>query len=147
MGNAYRKNEKYEDMLIRLKNRSQGINISSRDVPATVHFIVNDKEKVVGTIDIRHTLNDNYFARLGHVAYYIKLEERNKCYATEALKLALEKLENEYKVTKVLITCLKTNIASRKVIEANGGVFEKEFYDEITNNYIERFWIITNSKQ
>ena len=25
--------------------------------------------------------------------------------------------------------------------------FEKEFYDEITNNYIERFWIITNSKQ
>ena len=63
-------------MLIRLKNRSQGINISSRDVPATVHFIVNDKEKVVGTIDIRHTLNDNYFARLGHVAYYIKLEER-----------------------------------------------------------------------
>lgn len=147
MGNAYRKNEKYEDMLTRLKNRSQGINISSRDVPATVHFIVNDKEKVVGTIDIRHTLNDNYFARLGHVAYYIKLEERNKGYATEALKLALEKLENEYKVTKVLITCLKTNIASRKVIEANGGVFEKEFYDEITNNYIERFWIITNSKQ
>ena len=63
------------------------------------------------------------------------------------MKLALEKLENEYKVTKVLITCLKTNIASREVIEANGGVFEKEFYDEITNNYIERFWIITNSKQ
>ncbi|HJJ17540.1 MAG TPA: hypothetical protein OIM63_05630 [Bacilli bacterium] len=58
-----RKNEKYEDMLTRLKNRSQGINISSRDVPATVHFIVNDKEKVVGTIDIRHTLNDNYIER------------------------------------------------------------------------------------
>lgn len=50
-------------MLTRLKNRSQGINISSRDVPATVHFIVNDKEKVVGTIDIRHTLNDNYIER------------------------------------------------------------------------------------
>ena len=127
MGNAYRENEKYEDMLIRLENRSKGINISSRDVPATVQFILNEKEKVVGTIDIRHTLNDNYFSRLGHIAYYIKLEERNKGYATEALKLALEKLKNEYKVNKVLITCLKNNIASRKVIEANGGIFEKEF--------------------
>ena len=48
---------------------------------------------------------------------------------------------NEYKVNKVLITSLKDNIASRKVIEANGGIFEKEFYDEITNNYIQRFWI------
>ena len=57
------------------------------------------------------------------------------------LKLALEKLKNEYKVNKVLITCLKNNIASRKVIEANGGIFEKEFYDEITNNCIQRFWI------
>jgi predicted acetyltransferase len=141
MGNAYRENEKYEDMLIRLENRSKGINISSRDVPATVQFILNEKGKVVGTIDIRHTLNDNYFSRLGHIAYYIKLEERNKGYATEALKLALEKLKNEYKVNKVLITCLKDNIASRKVIEANGGIFEKEFYDEITNNYIQRFWI------
>ena len=128
-------------MLIRLENRSKGINISSRDVPATVQFILNEKGKVVGTIDIRHTLNDNYFSRLGHIAYYIKLEERNKGYATGALKLALEKLKNEYKVNKVLITCLKDNIASRKVIEANGGIFEKEFYDEITNNYIQRFWI------
>jgi len=136
MGNAYRENEEYEDMLIRLENRSKGINISSR-----VHFILNEKGKVVGTIDIRHTLNDNYFSRLGHIAYYIKLEERNKGYATKALKLALEKLKNEYKVNKVLITCLKDNIASRKVIEANGGIFEKEFYDEITNNYIQRFWI------
>jgi hypothetical protein len=100
MGNAYRENEKYEDMLIRLENRSKGINISSRDVPATVQFILNEKEKVVGTIDIRHTLNDNYFSRLGHIAYYIKLEERNKGYATEALKLALEKLKIEYKVNK-----------------------------------------------
>ena len=54
MGNAYRENEKYEDMLIRLENRSKGINISSRDVPATVQFILNEKGKVVGTIDIRH---------------------------------------------------------------------------------------------
>lgn len=86
MGNAYRENEKYEDMLIRLENRSKGINISSRDVPATVHFILNEKVKVVGTIDIRHTLNDNYFSRLGHIAYYIKFEERNKPFYIRGIK-------------------------------------------------------------
>lgn len=86
MGNAYRENEKYEDMLIRFENRSKGINISSRDVPATVHFILNEKGKVVGTIDIRHTLNDNYFSRLGHIAYYIKFEERNKPFYIRGIK-------------------------------------------------------------
>ena len=106
-----------------------------------ISSITNHWNRIGVEIDIRHTLNDNYFSRLGHIAYYIKLEERNKGYATETLKLALEKLKNEYKVNKVLITCLKDNIASRKVIEANGGIFEKEFYDEITNNYIQRFWI------
>ena len=90
MGNAYRNGESYQDMLNRLKDRRNGIGISNRDVPATVYFII-DNHKVVGTIDLRHKLNDNYFSRLGHVAYYIKPEERKKGYATKALSLAIKK--------------------------------------------------------
>ena len=115
MGNAYRSGESYQDMLKRLENRRKGIEINNRDVPATVYFIIDNK-KIVGTIDLRHELNDNYFSRLGHVAYYIKPEERKKGYATKALSLALEKYK-KHKIEKVLITCLEDNIASRKVIE------------------------------
>ncbi len=94
MGNAYRNGENYQDMLKRLENRRNGIKIANRDVPATVYFII-DNNKLVGTIDLRHELNDNYFSRLGHVAYYIKLEERQKGCATKALSLALEKYKKQ----------------------------------------------------
>ena len=102
MGNAYRNGENYQDMLKRLENRRNGIKIANRDVPATVYFII-DNNKLVGTIDLRHELNDNYFSRLGHVAYYIKPEERKKGCATKALSLALEKYKKQ-KIEKVLIT-------------------------------------------
>ena len=41
----------------------------------------------------------------------------------------------------ILITCFEDNYASRKVIEKNGGKFEKTFYDDVTQKYIQRFWI------
>lgn len=140
MGNAYRENETYDDFLKRVRNRRKGIQIAKKDVPSSTYFIINDDDKLVGTIDLRHTLNDNYYHRLGHVAYYIKPEERGNHYATEALKLAL-KIYKKHKIHKILITCLKDNIASKKVIINNGGIYEKEFYDEKTHNYIERYWI------
>ncbi len=139
MGNAYRENESFHHLLKRLKDRREGKNISNRDVPATVYFIV-EQDKLVGTIDLRHTLNEDYYSRLGHIAYYIKAEERNKGYATKALSLALKKYQ-KHKVHNILITCLKDNVASRKVIENNGGVLEKEFNDKITGKLIQRFWI------
>ena len=105
MGNAYRNGENYQDMLKRLENRRNGIKIANRDVPATVYFII-DNNKLVGTIDLRHELNDNYFSRLGHVAYYIKPEERQKGCATKALSLALEKYKKHSKKTKFDLKCI-----------------------------------------
>lgn len=92
LGNALiRETEAFDDMLKRLKNRRVGKNIESKDVPATIFWIVSNNE-IVGTIDLRHNLNKDYFERLGHIAYYIKPEERNKGYATKALSLALKKI-------------------------------------------------------
>ena len=36
-------------------------------------------------------------------------------------------IEKELGITKIFITCDETNIGSKKIIEANGGVFEKFF--------------------
>ena len=134
MGNAYRENESFNHMLIRLKDRRNGKNLSKKDVKSVVYFIIVDNN-LVGTIDARQTLNDNYFSRLGHVAYYIKPEERNKGFATNALSLVLKKYQKK-KIYNILITCFKDNIVSKKVIEKNNGIFEKEFYDKITNKGI-----------
>lgn len=140
LGNALmRENETFEDMLNRLKNRRKGIQISKRDVPATVYWII-EQNKVIGTIDLRHRLNKDYFERLGHVAYYIKFEERNKGYATKALFLAKKKYE-QMKINKILVTCYTDNIASSKVIRSNGGILENEFLDENTGKKISRYVI------
>lgn len=146
LGNAYRENESYNDFLSRVKNREKGINISKMDVPSSTYFIINDENRLVGTIDLRHTLNDNYYYRLGHIAYYIKKEERNKGYAAESLKLAL-KIYQKHNINEVLITCLSDNIASKKVIIKNGGVFEKRFFEKSFNSYIDRYWIFISKKQ
>lgn len=40
---------------------------------------------------------------------------------------------------KILVTCDKNNIGSKKTIIANGGVFEKDIL--IDGEIIERYWI------
>lgn len=40
---------------------------------------------------------------------------------------------------KVFLTCDKDNIASAKIIQANGGILENEVYDN--HKLIQRYWI------
>lgn len=142
MGNAYRENETFDEMIKRLKDRSKGINIAKLDVPSSMKWIIENDE-VVGTIDLRHILNKNYFERLGHVAYYIHPLKRNRGYATKALSLAI-KWYKKMPINKILITCYSDNEASKKVILNNGGVFEKATPDKQSNKIINRYLININ---
>lgn len=140
LGNSLiRDGETFEEMLKRLNYRRIGKRIAKRDVPSTVYWIV-DNDRVVGTIDLRHKLNEDYFERLGHVAYYIRPEERNRGYATKALSLAIKKYYNKY-TKKILITCFSDNNGSSRVIEKNGGILEKKVIDEVTKKEISRYII------
>lgn len=138
LGNAYRENETYNEMLTRVHNRKNGINITTNDVPSTIYFILQDNE-VVGTIDLRSYLNKSYFYKFGHVAYIIKPSYRNKGIATKALAEAI-KIYKNLNVNKILLVCYKENIGSCKVIEKNNGYLEREYSDE-NNKIIQRFWI------
>lgn len=139
MGNAYRDGENFEAMLKRLNDRVKGKNIAKRDVPSSMKWIIENGE-VVGTIDLRHILNKDYFERLGHVAYYIHPLKRNKGYATKALGLAI-KWYQKRNVNRILITCYSDNEASKKVILKNGGVLEKSVLDNQSNKEINRYLI------
>lgn len=139
MGNAYRENESFDTMVKRLKDRTQGKNIAKLDVPSSMKWIIENGE-LVGTIDLRHVLNKNYFERLGHIAYYIHPQKRNRGYATKALSLAI-KWYRKMPINKILITCYSDNEASKKVILNNGGVFEKATQDKQSNKTINRYLI------
>jgi predicted acetyltransferase len=85
-------------------------------------------------------LNKFLFNEGGHIGYSIRPTEREKGYGTLILNLGLEKCR-ELNLKKILLTCDKTNIASGKVIQNNGGMLENELYSEAFSEMIQRYWI------
>jgi len=109
-------------------------------VPATTYLALDESEKLIGMIDIRHMLNGNLLNFGGHIGYSVRKSERRKGFATEMLKLAIEKCV-ELNIKEILITCDKNNIASAKTIIANGGILENEMFDPNDNTMTQRHWI------
>lgn len=108
-------------------------------VPATTYLSIRRLDsRLVGMIDIRHNLNEYLLNFGGNIGYSIRKTERRKGFATEMLKLALEKCK-DMKIDKVLITCDKDNIASAKTILINGGILENEVLED--NSITQRYWI------
>ncbi len=107
-------------------------------VPAHTFFLVLDSKKIIGAINIRHRLNDYLFNYGGHIGYGIRPSERKKGYASKMLALALP-IAKEIGIEKLLVTCDKDNIASRKTILKNGGILENEVRDK--DEIVQRYWI------
>ncbi|MDO5556897.1 MAG: hypothetical protein Q4G05_01445 [Clostridia bacterium] len=79
IGNAYKENEKFNDMLDRVRNREKGKDLLKNDVEATIYWIVDDNEtEIMGSMDLRHKLNQSYFVHLGHISYYVRKRKRGK---------------------------------------------------------------------
>ena len=107
-------------------------------VPATTYFAVVFEE-IVGTIQIRHCLNDFLIGYGGHIGYGVRPSERRKGYATEMLRQALEKC-HELGIEKALVTCDNDNIGSMRTIIKNGGILENEVLQK-DGTVLQRYWI------
>lgn len=107
-----------------LKAKALGLELQPGQVPATTYWVV-DKDGFVGRVSLRHYLNEQLLKIGGHIGYDIRPSKRGHGYGTKALKLVLPKAR-AMGLNKVLLTCDSTNIGSRKIIEANGGVLENE---------------------
>lgn len=100
-------------------------------VSATTFFAVRKCDgKIIGMIDIRHNLNNEFLARYGgHIGYSVRPSERRKGYATQMLEAAL-KYAKSLGINKVMLSCFSKNIPSAKMIEKCGGrLTETKLYD------------------
>ena len=108
-------------------------------VPDSTFFCFDEQRDImVGAVNIRHCLNDHLLLCGGHIGDGIRPSERRKGYATQMIGLALEECR-KIGIKKVLMVCDKDNIGSAKSIIRNGGILENEV---IENGKIkQRYWI------
>ena len=130
----------FEVWLEELEKKKSEKNLPKTYSPQTLYLAINDNDEIVGAIGIRWKQVPALMTFGGLIGYSIRPKQRRKGYASEMLKLALDKLKNT-NLENVLITCKDFNIASKKVIEKNGGIFE-DTYNNIDDGYTYlRYWI------
>ena len=104
-------------------------------VPDTTWWWLDGPE-FLGRIALRHRLNEYLRTLGGHIGYDVRPSARRRGHATAMLAAALPRA-HAMGIDPVLVTCDVDNVASRRVIEANGGVLENELQGKL------RFWVPT----
>ena len=134
--------DKIKDFDKWLEKIQKDLSIKTTDkdkVTSTLYLTIRKSDrKIVGNLQIRHFLNKKLLKYGGHIGDSVRPSERRKGYATEQIRLALEKCR-ELGIDNVLMDCDKANIGSAKSIQNNGGVLENEIY--IKNELVQRYWI------
>lgn len=105
--------------------------------PGRVHCAyrwIEEDGELVGVISLRLALTPFLFERGGHVGYAVAPHARRRGIATRALALMVAEAR-ERGVDPVLVTCDEDNVASRRTIEASGGVHDG------TVEGMRRYWI------
>ena len=140
LGNIELAKSNLKEYLVLDEMYSRGENISPGWVSNTRFWLIQNSDRILGTLHLRHKLTPSLELAGGHIGYTIRPCERRKGYGSEILKLGLAKAA-DLGIQRVLITANKLNTASRKIIESNGGVFANESYDEKEKRVTVRYWV------
>jgi len=127
--------ENYDDWLASVTANMSAKTVNPAWVVTDTFFAVDETEKIVGIIDLRHTLND-FLRDLGNSGYSVRPSERRKGIASEMLRQLLT-IAVQSGMTELHLSVEKTNEPSIKTITKNGGVYERsfEFEGELADIY------------
>jgi predicted acetyltransferase len=127
----------FESYLLALRQRES--HPAPGRVPESVCWLV-EGDHFLGRASLRHRLNSNLREIGGHIGYEIRPTERQKGFGRLLCKLTLEQAW-VLGLERAMITCDETNVASRKIIEANGGVYEKSVAPAGHGVGVRHYWV------
>jgi len=120
-GMSLKEFEKYKRKLV---DNAKGENLKKNETQK-INYIMYDDGYPVGGIALRLKLSEYWKKHSGHIGYSVRPSERGKGYGTKMLALVLNEAKSRG-IKEIYLQCNNKNLASQKVIEANGGVRIKE---------------------
>lgn len=131
--------EDFSELVVRLNNCSQGMDLPDGQVPHTTFWLVEDEE-IVGVSSLRHRMTDRLRRLGGHIGFGVRPSAQGRGVAKELLRQTLHEA-GLLGIPEVLVICLKDNAASSGVIKANGGRLESEYAVPEYSGLLQRYVI------
>lgn len=128
------------EFLQRLEDCARGRDIPEGFVPHSTFWLIRDGREVVGVSNLRHSLTDRLRREGGHIGYGVRPSARGRGYATEMLRLTLERARRRG-LSTVLLTCAKSNVPSARTIIRNGGILTSEEFLPERGEVVQRYRI------
>ena len=122
--------ESYEEWLEKVNDNLSPDTVDSNWVVTDTFFAVNKNERIVGIIDLRHSLND-FLKDFGNCGYSVRPTERRKGYATEMLHQIIL-YARKVGLLELNLSVERDNEPSIKTIIKNGGQYYRSFEYEGT---------------
>ena len=117
--------DSYDEWLKSITDNVSPETVNPSWVVTDTYFAFDENGSIVGIIDLRHELND-FLKDFGNCGYSVRPSERRKGYATEMLKLIIERAR-QIGMDRLQLSVEPTNEASVKTITKNGGKYERSF--------------------
>jgi predicted acetyltransferase len=136
-GSRWRGPAAFGDYVARVRDQACEDHSRPAGIVASTTLWWVDGAEYLGRLAIRHRLTPHLRDYGGHIGYDVRPSARRQGHATAMLAAALP-VTHARGIDPVLVTCDDDNVASRKVIEANGGVLEDQRGVKL------RYWVPTS---
>jgi len=131
----------FADYVRRLVDEEHGRNLESGWVPCTHRWLLTDANQVVGVTRLRHKIDTPFLSENGgHIGYDIAPSARGRGHGHLALRVAVLEA-SRLGIDRVLLYTAADNVASRAVIERQGGVLERIAYSTFWNEQLCTYWL------